>query len=489
MSAWVNPDSHGRVFYPKSDRDWRAVLRECEGGPSFAGVLSIARRNRCRSVVVEERYVDIDYRSDYSAFWSKRFNAVSPFARRVHFFRKRLAESQLHRLPTRAGYLGYSVLRPTPHAEGRVGRTVLTPPPQLRHATMACVNDEVSLFGNRLTIAGAPFSEQDGEFLRCAHAAIWGCHYSAFRRGLTGRRSTAELADLVPALLSPRRALPSPGMKPEQIQAVFASTGQPALIYAIDQLPEVLGVDNPQPQLDARGNRRSGGYWDTRIFSIVCRYLNSGFPVMVITGNHAFNIVGWFIRNKRIRLVACDDQRYPYEVIDSPFSDHRAPWVGIMVPLPPKVFLSGEMAENWAHRTLSSIGANESVPSDWRAISEALAVTPKGVSLRSFLRDSRDYKACLTGQGRSQATVQALRLARLPHYIWVIEAQDRKRREAGKPCVLAEVLFDPDSSDHKHRPPRRDSLSMPGLTVISPPDGGHPVPIREPARPWRSQLA
>jgi len=394
----------------------------------------------------------------------------------------------MHHLPAKPGYLGYSVLRPSPHDEGRVGRTVLSPPPQLRDATMAVITDEVSLFGNRLSVTGAPFAEQDGEFLRCAHAAIWGCHYTAFRRGLVGRRKTAELAELVPALLSARRALPSPGMKPEQIQAVFAATGQPALIYAIDQLPEVLGVEKPIPKSDAQGNRLPAGLWDTRLFSVICRYLNSGFPVMVITVNHAFNIVGWFIRGRKIRFVVCDDQGSPYEVVDNPFRDRRGPWVGVMVPLPPKVYLSGEMAENWGHRTFSSVGSNPGVPANWRSLAQALGMQPKGVSLRSFLRDSREYKTALLAQGRDPNTVRQLRLARLPHYVWVIEAHDRSRRDAGHPCVIAEILFDPDSSDHEHRRPRRDSLSLPGLTVITPPDGGEAVPIPERDQPWRSQL-
>lgn len=113
---------------------------------------------------------------------------------------------------------------------------MLLPPPQLRNATMACVDDEVSHFANTLRVRDAPYSEQDGEFLRCAHAAIWACHYSAFRRGLVGRRLTLDLVDLAPALLSPARPLPSPGMTLEHVQAVFDATGQPALLYGMSGL-------------------------------------------------------------------------------------------------------------------------------------------------------------------------------------------------------------------------------------------------------------
>ncbi len=491
MDPWADPNTHGLVFHPSSDKDWQDLVVSCGGGPLFTSVLDVVRRNRCRTVVVENRYIDADYRSDFSEFWSKQFDSVSPFARRVHFFRAHLSEDKLHLLSsrTRRSYLGYSVLRPSPHAEGRIGRTVLSPPPQLRDATMALIEDEVSLYGNTLHVAGAPFMEQDGEFLRCAHAAIWGCHYSAYRRGLVGRRHTAELADLAPALLSADRALPSPGMTLEQIQAVFDATGQPALRYMGSQLPEVPGVEPPEELRNKRGELLPSGYWDTRLFSVICRYLNSGFPVMVINREHGFNLVGWFRQGDSIRFVACDDQQGPYEIIDSPFSDHRRPWRALIVPLPPKVYLSGEMAEAWGYQTLRAFGLRAPAPPAWKALQQNLAQLPKGVSLRTFLLDSRTYKANLVAQSRDSDTVQALRLARLPHYVWVVEAHDRRLRAAGGPSVIAEVVFDSHSSDHVHREPRRDSLSMPGLTVLTPPDSGNPVAVPAPPDPWRSHLS
>lgn len=379
-------------------------------------------------------------------------------------------------------------MRPGPHRDGRVARTVIAPPPQLREATLATIEDEVSLFGNKLTVVGVPFLEQDGEFLRCAHAAIWSCHYSAFKRGLIGRRLTAELADMTPALLSADRALPSRGMVLEQIQAVFDATGQPALRYMLSQLPTVPGVEVPPPLLNKEGKELPAGLWDTRMFSVICRYLNSGFPVMIVNASHGWNLVGWFRRQGKIRFVACDDQVGPYEVVDSPFTDHRAPWLAIMVPLPPKVYMSGEIAETWGHQSLRQFGLRSGAPVRWLSLAEALARTPKGVSLRTFLRDSRRYKAMLTSQGRSTEVVDALRMARLPNYVWVVEAHDRACREAEKPSVLAEIVFDPHSSDHVHRAPRMDSIGLPGLTAVMPPEGGTPVPVATRAGPWRSQL-
>jgi hypothetical protein len=486
LASWVDNNTHGWVFHPSGDADWRTLVDQCGGGPKFACVLAIARSNRAQTVVIENRYVDADFRSDFSTFWSKRFDSVPQFCRRVHFFRRRLSDAQLHHLSSDPSYLGYSVLRPGPHGDGHIGRTVLAPPLALRSATLATIDDDVSLFGNRLKVNGAPFSEQDGEYLRCAHAAIWACHYSAFRRGLVGRQLTADLVALTPTLLSAVRALPSPGMTLEQIQAVFAATGQPALLYWLNKMPRVPGVEEPRPSTAEAA--RPHGFWDTRLFSVICRYLNSGFPVMIANATHAFVLVGWFRRGRRIRFVACDDQQRPYEVINSPFTDTRAPWLAMMIPLPPKVYLSGEMAETWGHHTFRALGAAAEATKAWHDLNLALATTPKGASLRTFLRDARDYKARLIDQGRNGDVVRELRFARLPHYVWVVEAHDRAAREAGDPSVIAEILFDPNSSDHLNRRPRHDAVSMPGLTVVTPPDGGKPVPVRYRERPWRSQL-
>ena len=213
----------------------------------------------------------------------------------MHFFRRALSDAQLHQLPVDPGYLGYSGAASGPHADGHIGRTVLVPPAALRSATVATIYDEVSLFGNRLAVNGAPFSEQDGEYLRCAHAAIWACHYSAFRRGLVGRQLTADLVALTPALLSAvRRSLARDGTR--QVQAVFAATGQPALLYWLNRMPRVPGVEEPRPTpVQAL---RPHGFWDTRLFSVICRYLNSGFPVMIANATHAFVLVGWLRREK-----------------------------------------------------------------------------------------------------------------------------------------------------------------------------------------------
>ena len=487
-TPWVDPNTHGWVHHPRDNADWSKLLDDYGASPAepLANVFAAARVNRCRTVVVENRYVDPDYRSEYSAFWSHRFLDRPAFARRLHFFSRRITHAQLHRLPEDHGYLGYATLRPI--APGLVGRTMIAPPARLvAKATMTLATDQVSLWGNELTVRAAPFCEQDCEYLRCAHAAAWMCHYYAACRGLVGRRLTAELVDLTPLSGTGDRALPSKGLYPHQLQSIFGGTGQPAMFYGISNLPSVEGVDDPPKEYEADGETpRAAGLYDTRIFSVVCRYLNAGFPVLVGTIDHAFVIVGWYReRQDRIRFVICDDQHGPYEIVKSPFSDRRAPWHTLMIPLPPKVYLSAEVAESTAHFLIRAWASNPIAQPEWRTLAAELVADENNISRRTFLRSNVGYKKMLDSQGRGEDAVRALRLARLPHWVWVFEAHDRKLRAAGKPSVLAEVVFDSTSRDGA---PYWLAMSLPGFTLTSPPDGGTPDAVQTPHRPWRTHL-
>jgi hypothetical protein len=478
---WVDSTAYGDVLHPTSQEDWDALVGlYAESDTPFERVLAVVRESGCKSIVVEHRYIDLDFRSEHSAFWSLRFEVPSPFTRRLHFFTTDVDETQLHDLPEDAGYLGYSILRPV--RMGRVGRTVLAPPPRLRDATLTLVEDKVSMFGNDLVIKGVPFCEQDGEYLRCAHASAWICHYVAVRRELVGRTSTSSLVNLIPNALSEERALPSKGMRLNQLQAVFGALGQPALLYGFSSLPEVSGVPSATPTVDEKtGKPEPPGLWDTRCTSIICRYLNSDFPVLVAGQAHAWVLVGWKrAADGLVTFIACDDQIGPYEEIPSPFTHYRAPWHSIMVPLPPKVFLTGETAENDAFRTLRGLWSkNEGT----RPIAEALS--EGAIQLRTRLKNVRTLKREIAQQTSSDDVLRGIRLARLPHFVWVVEAHLRHACHRDN-CVLATVLYDATSSDHE---PRHCAIAIPGAVAIYPPGGTSPEIIEGSYDPWRSMLS
>jgi hypothetical protein len=369
---------------------------------------------------------------------------------------------------------------------GPVGRAVLAPPPDLvsRGAVLALIDETISLFGTSLTFQGIPFSQQDGEFIRCAHAAAWICHYSAYRRGLAARHLTARVVDYSPPHLSSDRPLPSTGMNYHQMQAVFGRMGQPALIYALGSLPTVQGVTDPKPDPN-----KQPGQWDTRLFSVICRYLNSGFPVLIGTTEHAFVLIGYYEEmisgTKWIRFIACDDQVGPYEVIADPTSDgSRGPWEALMVPLPAKVFLTAESAENDAYETLYGLQFATAAPQTWIDLGKSVATG--NISLRTMLVRGTDFKREVASQGRAADVVRELRLARLSNWVWIVEAHDRAARSKGDPCVLAEFVYDSTSFDLS---PTRLAVSYPDVTVTIPPDKGTPSAIAGTPGAWKSQFA
>jgi hypothetical protein len=60
------------------------------------------------------------------------------------------------------------------------------------------------------------------------------------------------------------------------------------------------------------------------------------------------------------------------------------------------------------------------------------------LSLHTYAVRSNDFKASLLERGLPGAIRREYALARLPRFVWVVEAIDRKLRQAGRPCVVGE---------------------------------------------------
>jgi hypothetical protein len=188
--------------------------------------------------------------------------------------------------------------------------------------------------------------------------------------------------------------------------------------------------------------------------------------------------VGWQRHEDDVRFIACDDQVGPYEILDSPFSHYKTPWLSIMIPLPPKVFLSGEAAESSAYNILTAVGARGLKP-----LADGLATGH--IQLRSSLKTGRDFKTSVVYQASSDSVLRLVRLARLPHWVWAVEAHVQAFCTAEEPCVIAEVVLDSTSSDLS---PRMDVAALPGLVAVFPPDGGEVATEPAATQLWPSLL-
>ncbi len=465
------------LFEPGGDDQahFHALADQLEGSgePNLVlrRIFDVVRSRGCRAVVVEQRYSDPDYRSEFWSFWSRRFETTSPAARRLHFFAEAIDAADLHQeLPKelrQERYLGFSVLRP--NGLGRVGRTVVVPPLELKDAILCQVLERPSLFGNELRVRGVPFAQQDGEMLRCAHIAAWLCQYVAWQRRIIGRHLTSEIAALPSAAGSKRRPLPSAGLTGEQLQGIFSEISLPAFFYDMKDLPELPGplarLEPPKlrsrvahPKTTFNKDELKAEELREKVWRVACKYLNSRFPIVVftrgVTEPHAFCLVGWRqLADGRVRLIACDDDIGPYEEIADPLTDtRRGEWASLMVPLPEKVLLTGEAAETRARDLVTSAGQLSAADGDrqYRDLAELepkLRVLDGEISVRSRLLHGRDLKGEL--KKRSPAVLRVYRRSHLSRWVWLVEFQDRARRRDGKPPVVAEFVFDSTSPDER----------------------------------------
>ena len=129
--AWSPDDSAGAVYDVTVPGTWDELVEFYAGGAGsrpLERVVEIARGHGVRSVVVEQRYLDPDWRSEHGAFHGRLFRRHPSVCHRWHLFTDDVP-ADLSELRPEA-YRGYVVLRPLPSTP--VGRTMIAPPRRTR---------------------------------------------------------------------------------------------------------------------------------------------------------------------------------------------------------------------------------------------------------------------------------------------------------------------------------------------------------------------
>ena len=493
LSGGNDPDP-AEVFHPTNDAEWEKALDRYSGSLNDAPLrrcVEVARSLGASTLVVETRYLDLDYRSEFSAYYSRQFADIPDAAHRLHFFSKRITARSLWRLAANSGYLGYVVVRPA--ATGLISRAMLPPPPDLVDAVRTSVTERVHFFGQDLDVRGVPFAQQDAQLGACAHAAAWMCHFTAHLRGDTIRRAKAEFSLKADASLHPSRAMPSGGLTVTQLSDLFRTFDLPAMYYLVGDLPSPgLPWQQPDPAPPTPG--MIAGLWDNRIIAVACRHLNSGNPVLIGTIDHAFILCG-YRRSVQpqpgwIEFVRHDDQAGPYLRVTNVLQDvdpvngkMYGPWRTMHVPLPEKLWLAPEAAEKKGGEYLFSasqqIAAAFPGPLPFTTLGDLVAADR--LALHTYAVRSNDFKASLQRRGLPTRIRREYCLARLPRFVWVVEAVDRQLRQAGAPCVLGEAVLDATSSDHW---PQQIGLHLHGVMWLQQTSGNVRFPIFGDAQPY-----
>jgi hypothetical protein len=142
-------------------------------GPFFR-ILDLAKAHKCKTIIVENKYIDEDFLEEYSSFYSRVFKPIAKECIRVHFFSTKISDNELLDLKRyENNYIGYTIIRPI--SAFKTGRTVIKPFINNASSQFILCKEEfrLNLSGTSLNIAGMPFVQQDTYIGACAHAPIW----------------------------------------------------------------------------------------------------------------------------------------------------------------------------------------------------------------------------------------------------------------------------------------------------------------------------
>ena len=436
---------------------------------------------------VETRYIDLDYRSEFSAHFSRAFLPVPSSTHRIHFFAGTpISRRNLLALPESATYLGYVVVAPS--IIGRAGRSMLKPPPngadgQPLAVALALVGDHPHLFGRSLSVAGIPFMEQDAQFGRCAHVVAWMVHYHAHLRHDLTRVPVARFTEWRHGS-GKRPSFPSDGLSAGELCEMLGDFDLPTLHEDLTHpwptwreakshpKPPQSVVDLVKHDLNRGPDDVPAMYWDTRIIDYCRRYLDSGIPVIVGKRSHAIVLVGYRNLSPKnphsVQFVGHDDQRGPYLLIHPPFSDMANPWQDLFVPVPAKLWLPLERAELAGQAMLTWMAegkvpqlitkqsaTGKPIPPALEAAAQAAAefkaLANRGrIWYRTYTIASERYKAAIAkrltetpASGFDLELGRRYRFMRQSRHLVVVEAVDVSRWAKGDSrCVLGEAIFD-----------------------------------------------
>lgn len=487
---------------PEADRDllvqltlaWVLKRKDVLPGEAAAEIQAERDRNRvsaalegllraadtAQTVLIEHGYYDHDSRSEEAISVLRQFR-FSPVANhRLHFFAEPVQLDQFSAAladpdvgaALDAAYLGYCVLR-TGNPLGVVGRTMLVPPKRspflqkpgefhLRVRTR--VTEYLTLAGIPLSVEGVPFMQQEGAVTRCAHVGAWMAHYVAVLRGLTQRIPVADLYVATPASRSLfQRQYPSPGLNENQLVDALVAANLPPEVQAVRSL-EVTDRDAWYHRAELRDGADVA--WHREAFTTtICRYLNSGMPVLLARGEHVEVVCG-YVRDSHVKdqeqlpksrsgginsLITCDDQEGPYLLrsVDKLLRD-LPPDSLIITPMPGGLSLGGHDAE-YLGATFIEAGLDNMLEHGSDRLRKLLDVARRNLksrnyAVRSYAIEGNSFKQSFASRcAADPSAVRVVAAARLPKYVWAVEAVDRQRRadedsdEPG-PVVITAVL-------------------------------------------------
>lgn len=380
-------------------------------------IFETARLNGADHVYVDSPYIDLDYRSDLAHFYARAFRPPPDTTERLLFTRG-------------DEIVGASVIRPLPQP---VGRTMMAPPPDVEPYLCCKTTMDVHAFGYTWEVSGFPFTSQDGEYGVCAHAAIWAiARYHHLQFG-TDRQTISGIIEAAGLRERTDRTARSKGLYALDILRAFRGIGLPALNYDADDIPHPEDINK-----------------------VICRYLNSGIPVGVLTDYHMMVICGYGERaDGTIFYFLSDDNFESYVRVDAipedtgtlpadgdgdqEMSDAEVhPWKMLLIPLPGRIHVSGEAAEARAEQTFEDRVRADTGPQHLLRVWEN-----NELRVRTYATPAWRYVNRLAERGVPSSIRDHHIYAPKAGWLWVSEFQDLAREPEER--VIGEIAIDATS--------------------------------------------
>ena len=329
----------------KSDHDYRKLLGDSSQADNSARLL---KSLGAKTAIIEKDYIDRSYLIDYSKFFSRSFENVKRFTKRVHFFSFSFATKRFETAITDynddgsnplesdkffkkliEGYLGFVIIKPLKDRDGHsiLGRTVIKCrgfDPEIENFIFK--NNYVNLFGIPLVVKSLPFQAQDKAVAACATTSLWIANEKMRDMYGTKEYSPAEITEIATHLIEMERIFPSNSLVIKQMLNFLKELGMDYEIIDITHRKQRAFLSNEEMPEEIR--KGCSEYLKKAVPNIVKAYVGAGMPIIATltlenkAGNeflHTAVISGYKLDDNRnvTELYIHDDQIGPYSIATS----------------------------------------------------------------------------------------------------------------------------------------------------------------------------
>lgn len=419
-------------------------------------VANIVAQLGAQSALIQLNVQDPDFLSEHAAYYAKWSTKIPRYCTRVHFFSASAGNTDaLEFIDTMADmdstpYLGFVTLRPI--SMSPLAATILAAPTANdNHFIISTDEFDVNLAGQRFTIKGTPFLQQDNAVGACAQASIWMALRTLRRKEGQSAYSPAQITTAATRFLVNGRTLPNrSGLRLEQITEAVRTAGFSPHLIPLRNDEQAT----PESLLHAKRS--------------LYPYVESGIPVILAvirdSSGHAVLMIGhgWTETPAHLSPIytPSPDSGSNFNVYDAsswvePFiihNDNSGPYlplkendnetycladaVNALPLLPADVFIDGNEARKACFRLLIDI------------LNTSQRIDLPDFVIRTYLRDRSDFRKSVLKSNMSDQVKRYYREKWLPKRIWVMEInafENYQEAPKGTTIRLGEVLLDPSS--------------------------------------------